>query len=76
MPHKLVKILIDDDGYKDVNPVWHLVQEEADAPRAVCTGEVFGRGVSVAEYEEKTVDRGVPCAKCLAIVKWYKSIKL
>ncbi len=74
---KVVKFLVNDIGEKEDNPTWHLVQPFGDAPRTVCTGEVFGAGEGSAIYETKNIKEGkITCPQCLAIIKWYKSIKL
>lgn len=75
--HNLVKILTDDDGLKVDKPTWHLVINVNDTQQALCTGEVFGEGESArVTFKEKTTHKGVPCEKCHAIIKWFKSIKL
>lgn len=72
----VVKILIDEDGDVTGNTKWCLVQDNVgnDAPRTVCSGEVFGLGQSSAEF--KTKKGKVTCPNCIATIKWFKSIKL
>ncbi|MCS4309695.1 hypothetical protein M2404_004072 [Rheinheimera pacifica] len=78
MSHRVVQIIVDDDGELTNNESWHLVIEDIDSsPRALCTGEVFGYGESSAKFKEKTVARGgITCAACLKIIKRYKAVKL
>lgn len=71
----LVKFITDEDGGEAFNDHWHLVQTHGDAPRAVCSGEVFGFGESGAEYKDKHKGR-VTCPKCIEIVKWFKAVRL
>ncbi len=75
--NNLVKILFDDDGAKNENRNWHLVQSHGDATRTVCTGEVFGEGEGSAVYKKKQKEKGgITCPGCIRIIKWYKNIKL
>jgi len=73
--HRLVKITRDDDGEEIMSPTWCLV-EVSQGEHALCTGVFFGSGESAAEFETKTVERGVPCPKCRAIIQAHKAIKL
>lgn len=76
MAHTLVKIKTSDNGEIYHNPEWHLSIQWAATHMALCTMEAYGMGNSACEYEEKQVDRGVPCHKCKALIKGFKSIKL
>jgi len=74
--HRLVKIIVTDDGIEEDSPQWHLVEEFGGGPRALCTGEVFGEGEGQAVFEEKKVEAGISCPRCKEIVRWFKAIKL
>lgn len=74
---KLVKIIIDDDGQKIEKPVWHMVQNNGDAERTVCSGEVFGFGETSGQSIEKPFKKGgITCKNCKDVIRWYKSIPL
>lgn len=75
MSHILVKITVDDDGVPIENPVWHLVATR-QGNHALCTGEFFGGGESMCEFELREVERGIPCPNCAEIIKAHKAIKL
>lgn len=77
--HTVVKFTVDPMG--DPTPkedqVWHLMREYDGAPRAFCSGEVYGEGESRAEYKEKDVKvGGISCPKCMEMIKGIKSIRL
>lgn len=72
---QLVKILTNEYSEKEDNPVWCLVNPHGDAPRSVCSGQVFGYGESSVEFESKETGR-ITCPECKKIIKWFKGIKL
>lgn len=72
----LVKITHDEDGYKIDNPQWCYVFNLGDAPRALCSGQVFGFGEGSAKFRVKTVERGITCPECRNIIKHFKDVKL
>lgn len=74
--NQLVKITHDEDGYEQVNPKWHIVNNMGDSPRALCTGEVFGLGEGSAQYKTKTAERGITCPECIVMIKFFKQVKL
>lgn len=82
--NRLVKILaydpldLGDDDLQDCDTGWHLVSFGGDSdPSILCSGFVFGAGVSGMKFKLKEVNRGgITCAECLKIVKKYKSIRL
>ena len=76
MSHTLVRILIDDDGLDVDSPQWHLLETDGGGPHALCTGEFVGEGESGCVFETNEVQRGVPCARCRAIIKRHKVIAL
>jgi hypothetical protein len=77
MAHRIVKIIINNDGDKEINPKWHLSVNRAGSDCALCTGEFYGYGEGVAEAIEKTVDKGgITCKDCLAYIKEIKSVTI
>ena len=73
----LVKVTRDEDGIAQPAAKWHLMIVGAGSPMAACTGEVVGYGEGRAEYEKKKrAVGGITCPECLALIKWYKAIKL
>lgn len=74
--HTLVKLITDDSGEEYENPTWHAINPFNDSHRTLCEGHVYGFGESHAIFEIKRVERGVPCPKCQAILRYFKSIKL
>lgn len=76
----LVKIMVDEEGDPVDSPVWCLAVNEAGAPAAFCSGEVFGFGdVSSDEalHEEKYTARGgITCHDCLLRIREIKAVKL
>lgn len=78
--NKLVKILVDDDGYKNDDPEWCIDMSFImgySSPRTLCTGEVYGDGESAAIFKVKLNKRGgVTCPNCLRIIKGFKKVKL
>jgi len=74
----LVKIIRDEDRNLTLNDSWHLVDPcNFQGSAALCTGEFFGGGESIAEFEMKEVSRGgITCPKCIQILKIYKAVKL
>ena len=74
--NKLVKILSNEDGEKQHNPKWHLVQFTGGSNASVCTSEVYGHGEGDAIYKEKESEKGITCPQCKAIVQWFKKVKI
>lgn len=68
----LVKIIVNEDGEREVNPKWHLINPFGDSIRTLCTGEAFDCG----EYEFKDSERGITCEGCKKMIRFIKSIKL
>ena len=76
MSHTLVKIIIDDDGFKVDKPQWHLLETDGGGPHALCTGEFVGEGESGCVFETRDVQRGIPCDRCRAIIMRHKTLVL
>lgn len=82
--NRLLKILtydpldMGDDEIEDCDTGWHLVGLGGGSdPSILCSGLVFGFGVSGIQYEEKQVKRGgITCERCLRLIKAYKAVKL
>lgn len=77
MSHVVVRFKTDPFGEKARNSFWHLSVTPTDCAQIFCSGEVYGSGVSEAEYIEKDVLRGgITCPECLSIIRAFKRIKL
>lgn len=78
MAHKRIKFTDGHDdksngfGYDEDIKGWHLLAEIAD-------GEFTACGLAEPEYETKEEIKekgGITCKNCLAVISYYKSIKL
>ena len=70
---QVVRFDTDEDGWiEEESHLWHLVQDSGDAPRAVCSGQVFGKGERGIEFEFKK--GAVTCPQCCAIIAFFKRI--
>lgn len=77
MSHVVVKLKTDPFGEPIKKKYWHLSVMPTDCEQVFCTGEVYGPGVSAAEYEQKDKVRGgITCPRCLEIIRSFKKIKL
>lgn len=77
LPHRLVRLSIDEDGMEVENPRWCLVFDSMGTPTTFCTGEVWGSGEGNAVGEEKLVLRGgITCRECLIKIKEIKAVRL
>jgi hypothetical protein len=74
---KVVKIIIDDDGYPTDDKHWHYVVNWDATNRSLCKMEAYGFGDSGAVFKEKRMRAGsITCDRCLAIIKEFKRLKL
>jgi len=72
--NRVVKITHDDDGYPKQSAKWCLVDDVAGADVALCTGEAFGQGESIAKFQEK--QGRITCPDCREKIKSFKSVRL
>ena len=76
--NSLIKIIIDDDGAEYQNDYWHLIcnPPKSDTARVLCTSEAID-ACSAVDGESKLRKRGgITCPDCLAVIKYYKNIKI
>lgn len=71
---KIVKILIDEDGYKIHSPKWCMVMDIAGGETALCDGQYFGEGESSVIYKVKKGK--ITCSGCIGIIKRIKNVRL
>lgn len=77
MAYTIVKFKTDDDGSPILNDKWHLSIDQAGASQKLCSGEVFGYGISGAKYIEKDVSKnGVTCDNCLKTIRYFKNLDI
>ncbi len=79
MSHKVVKILINEDGDKSDDNSWHYYSEGLSDFYVLCSMELLhdGCGVPDKNMKIKSVEKGgITCKDCLEIIKTIKSIKL
>ena len=75
--HHLVKILTDEYGHPEDEPVWCLAIVTGGSNAAFCSGIFFGHGESEVEFREKYRKKGgITCENCLSKIKEIKRIKL
>lgn len=75
--HKIVKLITNDDGQKVTEPKWCLSVMFGDSDRTFCTGECYGYGEGIAEFKEKTVDKGgITCHICKRMINEIKSVRM
>jgi len=71
---KVVKIIIDDDGYPTDDNTWHYVVHWDATNRSLCKMEAYGIGDSSAVFKER---RGkITCSRCIDIIRKFKAVKL
>ena len=76
MSHEIVKIIVNEDGFR-VRREWCLFVSEAGSHRTFCTGEVCGDAEGRSVGRHKTVEKnGVTCHDCLKKLKLLRDLKI